>query len=63
MPLNFEKGKATELESLTGFIVHESEKLGLETPVIRDLYAQLKKGLKPQYKMLLWLIFSKKHQS
>lgn len=32
----------TELESLTGYMVHESEKLGLQTPVFKEMYQGLK---------------------
>jgi len=42
MQLDFEAGKKTELESLTGYIVHEAQKMGLEVPLMRKMYENLK---------------------
>ena len=38
MQLDFEAGKKTELESLSGYIVREGEKAGVDTPLIRKIY-------------------------
>ena len=38
MQLDFEAGKKTELESLSGYIVREGEKAGVETPLMRKIY-------------------------
>lgn len=43
MLLDFEKGKQTELELLTGYVVNESAALGLTTPVTTGLYKVLQK--------------------
>lgn len=38
MHLDFQNGKPTELESLSGYILKEGERLGVATPVMRKLY-------------------------
>jgi len=42
MQLDFEAGKRTELETLSGYIVHAGEKLGIETPLMRRYYDALR---------------------
>ena len=42
MQLDFEAGKKTELESLTGYVVHEARKMGLEVPLMQKMYESLK---------------------
>ena len=42
MQLDFEKGKKTELDALTGYIYLESEKVGLQAPVSKRIYQALK---------------------
>jgi len=42
MQLDFEKGKKTELEALCGYIVKEGEKLGVDTPLMKKIYDDLK---------------------
>ncbi|MCH9814258.1 MAG: 2-dehydropantoate 2-reductase [Epsilonproteobacteria bacterium] len=45
MQLDFEQGKKTELESLTGYIVNEGKSLGVKTSWMQKMYEQLdKKG-------------------
>ena len=41
MQLDFEAGKKTELESLSGYIVREGEKCGVEVPLMRRCYEAL----------------------
>jgi 2-dehydropantoate 2-reductase len=41
MQLDFEKGKSTEVESLTGFIVIEAKTLGIEVPKMKTIYNSL----------------------
>jgi len=41
MQLDFEAGKKTELESLSGYIVKEGEKAGVDTPLMRRIYGLL----------------------
>ena len=45
MQLDFEAGKQTELEALTGYVVKAGEKLGIETPVLGKMYAALKDSM------------------
>ena len=42
MHLDFQKGKASELDSLSGYIVKEGERLGVATPVMEKLYTGLR---------------------
>ena len=42
MQLDFEAGKKTELESLTGYVVHEAQKLGLKVPLMQKMYTTLR---------------------
>lgn len=42
MQRDFRAGKTTELESLTGYIVREGERLGVPTPVYRQMYEALR---------------------
>jgi len=42
MLLDFEAGKRTELESLSGYVVHEAKRLGLEVPLMQKCYESLK---------------------
>jgi 2-dehydropantoate 2-reductase len=42
MQLDFEAEKRTELESLSGYIVHEAERAGLEVPLMQKCYEKLK---------------------
>ncbi len=42
MLLDFEAGKKTELESLSGYVVHEARELGLEVPLMQKCYESLK---------------------
>ena len=46
MQRDFRAGKNTELESLTGYIVREGERLGVPTPVYDLMYAALLKRTK-----------------
>ena len=46
MQRDFRAGKRTELESLTGDIVREGERLGVPTPVYDLMYAALLKRTK-----------------
>jgi 2-dehydropantoate 2-reductase len=39
---DFKANKKTELETLTGYVVRQSEKLGIQTPTYKQLYALLK---------------------
>lgn len=41
MQLDFEKGSQTEVESLTGYIVKEAEKLNIEVPQMKKIYDKL----------------------
>ncbi|MFH1242079.1 MAG: 2-dehydropantoate 2-reductase [Pseudomonadota bacterium] len=43
MQLDFEKGKRTELESLIGYPMKTGEDLGVETPLYRMVYSELKR--------------------
>jgi 2-dehydropantoate 2-reductase len=43
MQLDFERGAPTELESLVGYVVSESEKRALPVPVMASLYEKLKR--------------------
>ncbi len=43
MQLDFESGKKTELESLTGYIVKEGKRLGTKTPLMQKIYTVLLK--------------------
>ena len=45
MQLDFEAGKQTELEALTGYVVKAGEKLGIETPALGKMYAALKDSM------------------
>lgn len=47
MQRDFRAGKNTELESLTGYIVREGERLGVPTPVYDLMYAALQNRMKP----------------
>lgn len=42
MLVDIESGRRTEVDHLTGYIVSEAERLGLETPVLRALYRLVK---------------------
>ena len=42
MQLDFEAGKKTELESLTGYVVHAAAKHGLTVPLIQACYEKLR---------------------
>lgn len=44
MHLDFQQGKPTELESLSGYIVSEGKRLGMATPVMAKLYEGLNAG-------------------
>ena len=44
MALDIARGTATEIDQLTGFIVHEGDRLGIPVPICRTIY-QLVKGL------------------
>jgi len=44
MQLDFEAGKPTEKEALTGYIVREGQRLGIETPVMEKMYKKLTEG-------------------
>ena len=41
MQLDFEAGKKTELESLTGYVVHEAAKHGISVPLMQACYEKL----------------------
>jgi len=41
MQLDFEAGKQTEVEALSGYIVREGERLDIETPVMERIYKKL----------------------
>ncbi len=41
MQLDFEAGKRTELESLSGYVVHAAEAHGLRVPLMRNCYEKL----------------------
>lgn len=41
MHVDFMKGGPTELETLTGYVVRESEDLGLDSPVYKQMYNEL----------------------
>ncbi|MCF6200585.1 MAG: ketopantoate reductase family protein [Hydrogenimonas sp.] len=43
MWLDFKAGNRTELEELTGYIVRRGEEMGMETPVMRRCYEELKR--------------------
>ncbi len=45
MQVDFEKGKKTELETFTGYIVHQGKKRGLSVPVHEKVYNALKKRI------------------
>lgn len=45
MQMDFEKGKKTEVESLTGYIVKSGIKLGIKTPLHQKVYSELLKRL------------------
>jgi 2-dehydropantoate 2-reductase len=45
MQMDSEKGNQTELETFTGYIVHEAEKHGIPVPNYKRIYAALKKQL------------------
>ncbi len=45
MQMDFEKGKNTEVETFTGYIVREAGKYGLSVPNYERIYAALKKQL------------------
>lgn len=42
MQRDFRAGKSTELESLTGYVVREGERLGVPTPVYSGMYGELR---------------------
>ncbi|MBV7484426.1 ketopantoate reductase family protein [Bordetella sp. BOR01] len=42
MALDIERGAATEIDELTGFIVREGERLGLDVPICRTVYRLVK---------------------
>ncbi len=44
MHLDFQQGKPTELEALSGYIVTEGARLGVSTPLMKKLYDGLKSG-------------------
>lgn len=44
MQMDFEKGGKTELETFTGYIVKEAEKLDLAVPAYQKVYTALQKG-------------------
>ena len=41
MQLDFEAGKPTELEALTGYIVKKGQRVGLKTPIMKRIYQKL----------------------
>ena len=41
MQLDVEAGKQTEAEALTGYIVREGQRLGIETPVMERIYQKI----------------------
>jgi 2-dehydropantoate 2-reductase len=41
MQLDYEAGKQTEVEALTGYIVREGQRLGIETPLMERIYQKL----------------------
>ncbi len=45
MQMDFEKGKKTEVKSLTGYIVKSGNKLGIKTPLHQKVYSELLKRL------------------
>lgn len=45
MQIDFESGRQTELELFTGYVVKESERLGLEAPFANKYYTALKQRL------------------
>lgn len=45
MQMDSEKGNQTELETFTGYIVHEAGKHGISVPAYKRIYAALKKQL------------------
>ena len=44
MQLDFEKGRETELETFTGYIIKSGEELGIKTPLHDKIYSELKNG-------------------
>ena len=44
MQLDFEAGKPTEREALTGYIVKEGQKLAIETPIMGKMYKKFAEG-------------------
>ncbi len=46
MQLDFEKGNKTELDSLTGYIVKEAKKNGIQTPLMQEMYKKLSQSKK-----------------
>jgi len=42
MWLDFQAGRKTELEQLTGYVIHQAQIHGIETPVMRRCYEKLK---------------------
>ncbi len=45
MQMDFEKGRKTELETFTGFVVNEAGKLGLSVPHYQKIYYELKQRI------------------
>ncbi len=43
LQLDIEQGKPAEVEALSGYIVHEGERLGVEVPGMKHIYKSLKK--------------------
>lgn len=41
MHADFQKGGQTELETLTGYVVRAAEKLGIDTPLYKEMYIKL----------------------
>ena len=39
--MHFEKGKKTEIETFTGYVVREGKQLNVETPLNDQVYAAL----------------------
>ncbi len=46
MHLDFQNGRKTELETLTGYVVKEAARLGVQTPKIDEIYRTLKKKIR-----------------
>ena len=48
LQLDFEKGRQAELASLTGYVVREADRRGIDAPAHRQIYADLARRLDPQ---------------